>query len=321
MFATMNAYFTPVFQNLLVSLTLVFQFVSTIVASKEVKIFFASNLLSILLCVGFLYLVKKIVNCLEIIKTHITLLTSNDLDKFAVSRKQIMEEIKEDVKQKIYIECTEQWGRILLSNMYSEIKDEIKTELKADMDATLIEQGILITAIRDEMNSYALVDVLNDEFEEVTRSLNDISKKVTTLAKFPVMKKFNDDDRDISKKHAELSMYKYSSCPDKFKLKFVDSLQKYDDDYKPFFEVMYNLTTVKIHYVLQGARLVEEALEILKSNKLILDKLHIVDHFNRELSKVLMLFTNYKILKIIHTIEFDDLVEHCRKNNITYVRE
>ena len=80
-------------------------------------------------------------------------------------------------------------------------------------------------------------------------------------------------------------------------------------------------TTVKLHYVLRGARVFEEALEILKSNKLILDRLHIVDHFDRDLSKVLMLFTNYKILKFTHTIEFDDLVEHCRKNNITYIRE
>ena len=146
---------------------------------------------------------------------------------------------------------------------------------------------------------------------------------MTTLAKFPVMKKISSNDRDVSKKHAELYIYEYSSVQKELKMRFVDldSGERYGAEYKPFCEIMYNLTTVKLHYVLRGARVFEEALEILKSNKLILDKLHIVDHFNRELSKVLMLFTNYKILKIIHTIEFDDLVEHCRKNNITYVRE
>ena len=54
---------------------------------------------------------------------------------------------------------------------------------------------------------------------------------------------------------------------------------------------------------------------------MVLDLLHITKCFDRDMSNVLVLFKNYKVLRITHTIDFNDLVVHCRENNITYIND
>ena len=67
---------------------------------------------------------------------------------------------------------------------------------------------------------------------------------MTTLAKFPVMKKISSNDRGcIEKTRRTLYIYEYSSVQKELKMRFVDldSGERYGAEYKPFFEIMYNL--------------------------------------------------------------------------------
>lgn len=359
---------THLFQIMVFYLTSLFQLILTIIANEEVKRLFTSNIISILLLIGFLYFVKKISNCLEIIQTHISygtaisvkdilcsLLTSNDMNKFTAFRKMILEEIKVDVTREIYIDCMEQWGRISLLTIYDEVKDEIKTELKVDMNAALIDQGILLDTNRNEKLVKKLEDdlaetrkyvfeyeVANEKWKtyvvqnmekiqelvvmnnSISSQLTHISKKVTTLAKFPSIKTIGTSSTDVAVETVHLAITQ--SPPPHYQtlwqLVIIQESGAYETfQCKPFFEIMYNLKTVKLQYHPMTANIFIEALEIIKSNDLVLDLLHITSHFDRDLSDVLILFTNYKILKFTHTIDFNDLVVHCRNNNITYIRE
>ena len=346
LFQNMMLSLRPLFQNNVPSLISLFRFILTIVASEEVKRFFASNLLSIFLLVGFLYFVKKISNCLEMV-THITLLTSNDMDKFAVFREQIIKDIKEDVKQELYKECMEQWGHTLLSSMYDEVKHEIKTEIDERILLTTIRDEELVKKIQDDLEEtreYILeYEAANEEWktdvvqnmakiqelavmnDSLSSQLTHISKKVTTLAKFPSIKTIGTSSTDVAVETVQLAITQ--SPPTHYQtrvwqLVIIQESGAYETfQYKPFFEIMYNLKTVKLQYHPMTADIFIEALEIIKSNDLVLDLLHITSQFDRDLSDVLILFTNYKILKFTHTIDYNDLVVHCRNNNITYIRE
>ena len=148
--------------------------------------------------------------------------------------------------------------------------------------------------------------------------LTDIAKKVNILRKFPSIKTIGLYSMDVTVENVKI-VYRHAN------LKFINESEYYlhnqYDSYKPFLEIMYNIKTLQIHYTLTKANYFLEVLEIIKSNELVLDELHIVNCFDRDLSDALILFTNYKVLKFTHSIDFNDLVVHCRENNIIYIKE
>ena len=304
-------------------------------------------MVGIFLFVGIYYFVKKVLKSIQRLKAKDLLKNQKEFREIELLKKQIIKDIKQEIqkelKNELYESCIQEWRELWMDNIHEKMKDEMKQ--------TVINHGLIITSLKDEIKSFIhiiknvedkLVDqkhhlielkmanekrkeffsqnvhkvqelfIMNDLF---SNQLMDISKRVTTLAKFPSMKTIGQYSFDVAAERVELQFAPISNYQPTPSVSFVCGTP----NSKQFLVSMYNVKVLKLHYSLMQAPLLLQVLEIIKSNNLVLDLLHIVDCFDRDLSDVLVLFTNYKVLKFTHTIDFNDLVVHCSDNNITYV--
>ena len=186
-----------------------------------------------------------------------------------------------------------------------------KQKLMEKTSHTIEEMRSLITQHEEKIQNLLLTN------RKQADELHIIADKVTILRKFPSIKTIKSVSIDVATETIGLQ----TSLRDItfFDITTGDTFDKYVYDFKytTFIEFMYNLKTVQIRYYGTEADMFLNALEIMNTNNVVLDLLHITKCFDRDMSNVLVLFKNYKVLRITHTTDFNDLVVHCSENNIT----
>ena len=203
-----------------------------------------------------------------------------------------------------------------------------KQKLMEENSHTIREMRNIITQHEEKIQDLLLMN------RKQADELHTIADKVTILRKFPSIKTIDSFSIDVATEtigfmpNSTASFH--SSIPHQF-ITFFDITtgnaliygleQSFQFQYKKFIESMYNLKTVQICYFTNRANLFLNALEIINTNNVVLDLLHITNSLDRDMSDILVLFKNYKVLRITHTIDFNDLVVHCRENNITYIND
>ena len=139
----------------------VYTYLLSISIIKAIITFFTTNIIQILLLVGLLYFAKKVVDCLQNMKTYIIyglknqtkdkicdVLNENESNKNALFKKQIMEELKQELKQEIYETCVQEWKDLWLTETMHDIYNQIKDEMKQKF----IDQGVIFDTIHDKIN-------------------------------------------------------------------------------------------------------------------------------------------------------------------------
>ena len=141
----------------------VYTYLLSISIIKAIITFFTTNIIQILLLVGLLCFAKKVVDCLQNMKTYIIyglknqtkdkicdVLNENESNKNALFKKQIMEELKQELKQEIYETCVQEWKDLWLTETMHDIYNQIKDEMKQ----TFIDQGVIFNTIHDKIDSF-----------------------------------------------------------------------------------------------------------------------------------------------------------------------
>ena len=196
-----------------------------------------------------------------------------------------------------------------------EIDINFKQKLMEENSHTIREMRDIITQHEEKIQDLLLMN------KKQADELHIIADKVTILRKFPSIKTIGSVSIDVATETIGLQ----SSFRDItfFDITTGDTFDKYvyNFEYTTFIRFMYNLKTVQIRYHETAVDRFLIALDIMKTNNVMLDLLHITKCFDRDMSNVLVLFKNYKVLRITHTIDFNDLVVHCRENNITYIND